>query len=111
MLCLFIAASYNRNVMYFIEIHEYPSIFAAVQTILNGHPYLRLFRSSEPMPAYSIHQIRTDAYSQFILPYRFVTARISSFSSSESSLRVSLHLQLIPTVDGLLMRHVLSYPR
>ncbi len=48
--------------------------------------------------------------TQFILPYRFVTAKISSNSSSERSSSVSLHLQFVPTVDGLFVRQSLLSP-
>ena len=48
--------------------------------------------------------------AQFILPYRFVTAKISSNSSSERSSSVSLHLQFVPTVDGLFVRQSLLSP-
>ena len=44
-------------------------------------------------------------------PYSLMISYIFSLSSSVSSPFVSLHFQLMPTVDGLFIRHSFPYPR
>ena len=68
----------------------------------NASTFLDLFAAAHPSSRSSHCQPRR--------PYLRVMARISFCRSSVSSPLFRRHFQLIPTVDGLFIRQVLSYP-